>query len=93
MVGMKETAKTAERHALLTRADAALREGRAGDLRDSPDFRARIEAAAPRRKPQWHDMTGRALTSLREWLRGGFPEPMQATVEEVRRALDCRSRP
>lgn len=97
------TPLTKQRRALLEWTFEACRVHRAEPseigrfLRRDPDILAAFRACAPKRKPAWGDMVGRALWSCRDWLagmaeteagkRGLFDAPMRDTVREIAAAL------
>ena len=83
------TPPTRRRRAALEFAAEAFRLRMFHVLRDDPDALATVwEVITPRRKPSPGDHMGLALWDVRDWLRGTAPRPMQATIDNVRRALE-----
>jgi hypothetical protein len=61
-------------------------------FRADPRNREAFDALAPARRPARNDRSERAWAvyaciSVRDWLRGPFPAPMPATIQEARNAL------
>jgi len=83
----RQTPLTPARLAVLEWALTGLRAGQP-EMLCAPFVVDLANQAAPGRRVPFHDMPGRALCSLRDWLNGPFRYPMEATVREICLALD-----